>query len=366
MSNDLYQRLMIHLNTLTMGYPQNDELDKILREIFTPREAEVVLTLPTRVLPMDSFAVADLKCPEGMTRDELGQTLERLAARGVIFSGSTAGGEKGYAIHQIGFGFPQSFFWKNVDSPTARKMAAAIGKYFKDPLITQKAYGGTPTKSLRYIPVNKSIDRDMQAVFTYDMMEKVVEQARVVAVAHCGCRVFMGFHKGQPCEYPLEVCIKYDELGEYIIEKGLGREITKDKAIELIKESEERGMVHLVDNAIRQVKHTCNCCGCCCWSVGSIRRRKIPRDVLMATYYMRYTDEKRCLSCGECVKICPVKAVTLTGDYPVVDNQWCIGCGVCVAKCRNGAAKLKRREGKGVPPSDFATLQKTIMVERKL
>lgn len=56
--------------------------------------------------------------------------------------------------------------------------------------------------------------------------------------------------------------------------------------------SEEAGLVHLVDNAREGIKHTCNCSGCCCWSVGTIRRKKIPRDMLMATYFLRETDQE--------------------------------------------------------------------------
>ncbi len=365
-AHDIYHRLAIHLATLGMGYPPRPELEAILRENFSPLEAEIALTLPTRVQPFQALSLTEISRASGVPVEQLRPALEALDARNLVYSGLTGAGEKGYALHQIGYGFPQSFFWKGEQSPTALKMAGVIGAYFKDPTVIRDAYGGSQTKPNRYIPVNQSIDRDIQAVFPYDVMEKVVEQARTIAVAHCGCRMFILCRRGASCGYPMEACIKYDELAEYIVGKGLGREISREKAIEIIKDSEERGMVHLVDNAVRRVQHTCNCCSCCCWSVGSLKRRRIPRDMLMATYYLRYTDESRCLSCGECVKACPVAAVTLTGDYPVIDNDWCIGCGVCVAKCRNGAAKLRRRHDVAVPAPDFHTLHYTIMVEKKL
>ena len=110
------------------------------------------------------------------------------------------------------------------------------------------------------------------------------------------------------------MCLKFDDLADYLIERGLGREITREEALDIIRRSEEAGLVHFVDNAEGQVKHNCNCCGCSCWNVGRIRRRKIARDDLMATYFMRTTDEDACVGCGACLDICPVQALKLEDE----------------------------------------------------
>ena len=110
----------------------------------------------------------------------------------MLFSGKTSSGENGYALQQVGFGFPQTFFWKGEDSPHARRMADLIGKYFNRQ-VTAQGYAGSQTKTNRYIPVNQTIPRDLQAVFPFHTMESVIEQAGSFAVAHCACRVVMRF-----------------------------------------------------------------------------------------------------------------------------------------------------------------------------
>ena len=165
---------------------------------------------------------------------------------------------------------------------------------------------------------------------------------------------------------PSRSVLKFDDLADYLIERGLGKEITRDQALAVIKQSEEAGLVHFVDNAQGQIKHNCNCCGCSCWNVGSIRRRKIARDDLMATYFMRTTDEAGCVGCGACVDICPVAAVSLEDGVAVVDEAWCIGCGVCVSRCPSGAAGLRRREDMQEPLPDFDRLQAQIIQEKGL
>ena len=84
----------------------------------------------------------------------------------------------------------------------------------------------------------------------------------------------------------------------------------------------------------------------------------------MATYFIRDTDLSECTGCGFCVDICPVKAIKMVDDLPVVDRDWCIGCGVCAVPCPASAVRLIRRSD-ALPPKDFQTLHRQILRERK-
>ena len=43
--------------------------------------------------------------------------------------------------------------------------------------------------------------------------------------------------------------------------------------------------------------------------------------------------EQKCTGCGECVKICPTKAITLINHKYVINGLQCIGCASCIAVC---------------------------------
>ncbi len=367
MAEGVYHQLAHHLGTLGMGYPPGEELEDILRENFTPQEAAIALSLPTKVPPLKLASLDDIAQKVDLPKTKLAEILEDLSSRGLLYSGKTKDREKGYALQQMGYGFPQGFFWKGEKNPHTHKMADLIHEYAKAKNINYEVYGKTKTKNYRYIPAKEAMehDHDMHAVLPFDQMETVIKKARRIAVAHCPCRIIAELRDRRRCDHEMEVCMKYDELADYVIERGMAREISKDEALEIIQRSEEAGLVHMVDNAREEIKHTCNCCGCCCWSVGTIKRRRIPRDELIAAYFIRETDTEACTGCGECVEICPVDAIAMEGDFPSVDNEWCIGCGLCLKPCPTGAAILKRTS-QAVPPKDFGELHTKILQERKL
>ena len=362
MESDAHERLGRHLSAMGMGLPHGETLVEILKENFSKQEAEIALMLPATNTPLKPVTVAELPDSENFTLKQLEHILDGLAHRGLIYSGRTEGGDLGYALHQAGFGFPQAFFWKGEDTPSARKMSVMVLKYFNRK-VTKAAFGGRATKPYRYIPINRSLSPEVQAVLPHDRMETVLDNADRFAVAHCPCRVEAGL-MGRSCGHPLEVCLKFNEMAEYLIDHGLGREISRDEAGEIVRMAAEAGLVHFVDNAAGDVKHNCNCCGCACWNVGSIRRRKISRDELMAVYFIRKTDPGQCVGCGECIDICPVQALHIEEDVAVVDEEWCIGCGVCATRCEYDALRIWYREDPGKIPVNFETLHRTIQKER--
>ena len=361
---DLYNRLAIHMEHLTMGYPYNEELIDLLKEMFSPAEAQVALAIPNDLAPLQVVSMENICARTDFPLPAVAEALESMAERNILFTAPVKDGSTGYALLQVGYGLPQTFFWGGKEDETAKRMAKLVLNYFKVPT-TQKVYGGARTKSFKYSPANKSIEIPMQGVMPNEQIGPIVDAATKIAVAHCPCRMSAKILGRTDCSHSLEVCVKYDELAEFVIGKGLAREISKDEAHQIMANSEKEGLVHMVDNAQGQIKHTCNCCGHYCWNVGIIRRRKIPRDQLMAVYFIRETELDECIGCGACADICPVDAVKMVEDKPRVDQDWCIGCGVCAIQCPADVISIKRRiENKG--PQDFAQLHRQIKTEKGL
>ncbi len=43
--------------------------------------------------------------------------------------------------------------------------------------------------------------------------------------------------------------------------------------------------------------------------------------------------QDKCTGCGDCVKACPVDAITIQNNKSVIDGAKCIGCATCIAVC---------------------------------
>src|SRR5512139_3111999 len=206
-----------------MGYPVKEELLEILRENFPTSEAEVALAIPTKVIPFEPTPVSEIIPPQNISKKELESILSNLAQRGLLFSKKLKDGSMGYALQQFGYGFPQTFFWRGVDTPNAKKMAELILKYSgKEEL--KEVYGTTQTKTFRYLPAMASVEPEQHAVFPFEMVEEVIQKVKVIALVHCPCRTMARLIGKNRCDHALGNCIKYDELAESVIEKGIGRE----------------------------------------------------------------------------------------------------------------------------------------------
>lgn len=359
---DIYIQLAKHLQGLTMGYPFNEALLGLLKEMFNSTEARVALAIPNHLAPLEVVDIETIHSRCDLPGSAVAEALESLSGRNLLFTATTNTGTRGYSLLQVGYGFPQTFFWGGKHSEQTRRMAKLVLKYFSVPT-THEIYGGVATKTYKYSPASLVVKVPMQGALPYEQIGPIVDATTRIAVAHCGCRMSARVLGRKDCQHSLEVCLKYDEMADFVISKGLAREISKDEARQILANSEEEGMVHMVDNARGYIKHTCNCCGCYCWNVGIIRRRKIPRDALMAVYFTRETDTGQCIGCGACADICPVNAVSMVEDRAEVDLNWCIGCGVCAVHCPAGVISIRRRLNAG-PPSDFTELHHRIKLER--
>jgi ferredoxin len=69
------------------------------------------------------------------------------------------------------------------------------------------------------------------------------------------------------------------------------------------------------------------------------------RGVTVSVPKLLEVDKERCISCGSCVTLCPVEAITFDQDKAIVfDKEKCVGstCSACVDACPVRAIKSSK------------------------
>jgi len=180
----------------------------------------------------------------------------------------------------------------------------------------------------RVVPVNVTID-PQTGIMPFDDVKKLIEKASSMAVTRCSCRVIDG-----ACGNEVWNCMQFDKAADYAVERGTGRKITMQEAIDMLKATEDEGLVHVSSNARSIGKVICNCCEDCCmnWPLDKTGSKK---NFILPSRFKAEVDTELCSSCETCVDRCPFDAISMEGegDTAVVDPEKCLGCGVCLVTC---------------------------------
>ena len=182
----------------------------------------------------------------------------------------------------------------------------------------------------RVIPVQKEI-QDISEIQPFEKVSEVIDSQTRFAVADCICRKEAQM-MGEGCDKLLESCMSFGPAADYYIENQLGREISKEEAIEILQKAEDNGLVHFSSKHADGKIFMCNCCGCCCKALANINKYENPGLIAKSNYYAS-VNAGTCDGCEVCTDRCQVDAIQMEDDIAIITMANCIGCGLCVSTC---------------------------------
>ena len=155
------------------------------------------------------------------------------------------------------------------------------------------------------------------------------------------------------------------DIGQVVLQSGIGREIAGDEAMSIIEQNQKQGLVLQPSNT-EKAEFICSCCGCCCGMLGVQKTLPKPLD-FWASNFHAVVDTSKCEGCGACEKRCQVGAVHIPEkkQHAVVDLNRCVGCGVCVSTCPTGSISLLKKTTEIRPPKTREDLYEIIMAKKK-
>lgn len=187
---------------------------------------------------------------------------------------------------------------------------------------------GTRLPQMRTIPISKSIPLQL-SVSNFDEVTAALQQADPpFVILECICRKKKSM-EGKECRVTdrEETCLAIGHIGQTVLKTGLGRQIEREEALEILEQNQKQGMVLQPSNT-QEVDFICSCCGCCCGMLGLHKTLPQPLD-FWATNYIAAMEVDACNGCGVCEKRCQVGAIQVGPNNQVarIDRTLCIGCG---------------------------------------
>ncbi|NHK32620.1 MAG: hypothetical protein FK730_14800 [Asgard group archaeon] len=204
----------------------------------------------------------------------------------------------------------------------------------------------------RVVPVQRVIKTEL-VIHPHSRAEEMVKKAKSWEVRECICRKQQEL-VGNGCNFAKSVCLSFS-FRENAYEDRLphSRVVTKEEALDILREAEEAGLIHSTMNVAKDHFYICNCCTCCCGILRSLVEFEHPNAIVSSDYVLSIEDEL-CSGCGKCIDRCQFNALEII-DKKCVVNDRCIGCGVCAIVCPKDALSLipRKIDKKSKPPRNI-------------
>jgi Pyruvate/2-oxoacid:ferredoxin oxidoreductase delta subunit len=181
-----------------------------------------------------------------------------------------------------------------------------------------------------------------QRDYTYlllDEAEQLIREAPAIYLWPCNCRSMWG-----NCDKSHAVCLRFGN------DRGIGWELSKDRAIAVLRQADAEGLMHTAYLASLHGHHgLCNCCSDCCFPI--LAGQRLGAEAVWPLRRHRAVQlEDLCTLCAKCVRRCPFKAITLDRKREPalqIDTVLCRGCGLCSTGCPQGAIEMQAVEAPG-------------------
>jgi Pyruvate/2-oxoacid:ferredoxin oxidoreductase delta subunit len=328
---DVYQKLSERI-----FLPESKLVPELWRMVADEEEASILLATPATAETLSSAF--------GCSIQEMEDKLRALFRKGVIFKKNKPEGTIYRTCRDVSQFHDASILW-----PEAPKEFLDLWKRYMHeewPDFARTVSQVLPRPFTRVVPVEQDVEARSRILACEDV-ERILRDSGRVAVANCTCRLIEG-----NCDKPIEVCLQVGRGADYAIERGSGREISFDEAVEILRTCEEAGLVHVTMNRSSGSTIICNCCSDCCMTFTLISKGI---NLCDPSRFLAVVDEDKCSGCATCLDRCFFGAISMIerdeGEVSSIDGEKCMGCGLCLVTCPEDAIALHPVRDEGFIPT---------------
>ena len=269
-----YAQLTDRLNRFPQGAPPSELLFKILKMLFSEREAKLVSLLPIK--PFNAEKASRIwKIDLTRTRN----VLDTLASRAILVD-VEQNGESIYTLPPPMAGFFEFSLMRIREDIDQKALSELFYQYLnvEEAFIKDLFTRGDTQLGRTFINEPALSNENALHVLDYERATHVIEEASHRAVGLCYCRHKME-HAHEACDAPQDICMTFNNSAASLIKHGHARAVDKEECLDLLSLAYENNLVQFGENVREQVNFICNCCGCCCEAMLAAKRFAILNPV---------------------------------------------------------------------------------------
>ncbi|MFX1387496.1 MAG: 4Fe-4S dicluster domain-containing protein [Promethearchaeota archaeon] len=353
---DFYELLRQRMDKWPTRTPKSPDIMKILKELFTEEEAEIMSHFKAAL--MDQASPIEISQRSGKPIEEVIEILNSLADRGLMFKMGKSRKRAKFALWPTVIGIFEFVFSnpKIYSEEKLKRLARLFDKYLNRYIIPTAGASNYPfprvlpsKTSEKVIELNEDLGIVSQKVLPFEEVEELINKYTAFSVMPCSCRT-KAEALGYPNEMPIDVCMAFDMGAEFFIENGMAKRLTKEEALDLLIQCEKKGMVHCTLNA-QTPDFICNCDKEHCGILKGITKFHRTHGLAFSNFRIKIDESIDCTECYRCVDLCPTHAIFPSieegGKFNLeLKKDLCIGCGVCSTNCSSKRLILEKVENK--------------------
>ena len=362
-----YKLLAERYNRFPQGAVASDLLFKILKILFSEREAGLV-----SLLPIKPFNVKKAAGIWKMGEKDAAKILNDLADKGLLLD-AVENDDIIYSMPPPMAGFFEFSLMRYRNDIDQKSLSELYYQYMnvEEDFIKQLFTGGSTQPGRTFVNEEALREAHKLEVLDYERASEVIKTASHRAVGMCYCRHKME-HLGKACDAPMEICLTFNDVAASLIKHNIAKEIDIKEGMDLLQTAYDNNLVQFGENVREQVSFICNCCGCCCEAMLAAKKFAMLHPV-HTTNYLPVVTTGDCNGCGKCVNVCPVEAMSLVSandplkkkrKKAVLNEDICLGCGLCVRSCSSGKIHLIERKQRVITPLNSAHRVVVMAIER--